>query len=217
MALPALIALADGAAPSPSLQARALGVSTAFLPEAALFAEGWQSFERERLTDTKRCAARRVCGAARALWLERGRAEPEPTSDDRAPDHWDLARVLRRLERNLVQAGLLVRRARWLRLLADATLAFREQDRAARALIISRGKIVETFDISDVSAIAQLPDRRCSPLGARSACFDRAAYDRMRVLATELRRVHDDGGDAAIRLGAHLYVGERLARLLGEV
>jgi hypothetical protein len=43
--------------------------------------------------------------------------------------------------------------------------------------------------------------------------IDIATYDRLRVLATELRRVLDEGGDVAIRLGRRLLTGERLLRL----
>jgi len=48
----------------------------------------------------------------------------------------------------------------------------------------------------------------------RQACFDAAAYDRLRVLGTELRRVQAEGGEAALRVGAHVFAGERLAALM---
>jgi hypothetical protein len=44
-----------------------------------------------------------------------------------------------------------------------------------------------------------------------------AAYDRLRVLATELRRVLDEGGEVAVRLGQHLFVGPRFAQLTRAV
>ena len=48
----------------------------------------------------------------------------------------------------------------------------------------------------------------------RRACFDAAVYDRLRVLTTELRRVQDEGGETALRVGAHTFGPDRLARLM---
>jgi hypothetical protein len=39
----------------------------------------------------------------------------------------------------------------------------------------------------------------------------------MRVLSTELRRVHDEGGELLLRIGTHTLAGERLERMLREV
>jgi hypothetical protein len=47
----------------------------------------------------------------------------------------------------------------------------------------------------------------------RQRAFDAASYDRLRVLATELRRVSDEGGELAVRIGAHVFAGERLRAL----
>ncbi|MBX3232166.1 MAG: hypothetical protein KIT84_19375 [Labilithrix sp.] len=43
------------------------------------------------------------------------------------------------------------------------------------------------------------PSRR-----ARIAAFDASRYDRLRVLATELRRVAKEGGAAEVRVGRHV-------------
>jgi hypothetical protein len=51
----------------------------------------------------------------------------------------------------------------------------------------------------------------------RLALFDAAAYDRLRVLATELRRVHDEAGELTLRFGAHVFAGERLTKLISAV
>ena len=50
----------------------------------------------------------------------------------------------------------------------------------------------------------------------RPGC-DAASYDRLRVLATELRRVLDDGGEVALRIGTHVLTGERLRAMMREV
>lgn len=214
--LPALVGLLDGAEPSRGLEAAALGVPAVFLPDAALFLEGWRAFSAEHFARAEPDGRRRVLDASLALWLARGRTEIESSPEDSAPDAWDLARVRRRLERSLVQTGLLVRRARFLCLLADATVAFRERGRA-RCLTVSRGDVVARSDVDDVAAIVRVPDRRPPSLDERRRAFDASAYDRLRVLLTELRRVLDENGEVALRLGSHTFGPDRAARLMRGV
>lgn len=209
-----LRALVAGVDVTPGLCALALAVPTQFLPEPALFLEGYAAFANEHLQRSEPTVARRLAAASRALWIARGRNEIESSLDDTSPELWDLARVRRRLERALVQTGLLMRRARLLRLLAEADVVYRERDMtAARALLFARGEIVERRDLASVAEIATLPKRP----RARDTCFDAAAYDRLRVLLTELMRVQHEDGELALRFGAHAFTGERLANLLRAV
>jgi DNA polymerase-3 subunit epsilon len=214
--LAALIALLEGA-DAPRLRAGALAVPAAFLPETALFDEGFRLFAAEHLAVPAPSAQRRVTCAARSLWLQRGRAEPEP-AEPSAPDAWDLARVRRRLERNLVQSGLLLRRTRWLCLLADGDIAFRERSMSsARVLVVSRGEIVAQRELASVAELAGLSPRRPVALRQRLSAFDAAAYDRLRVLLTELRRVQEEGGETAAKIGVHALGPEQLARFMRSV
>jgi DNA polymerase-3 subunit epsilon len=209
--LAAAIALLDGAEPAPELRAMALAVPAVFTPEEALFREGWSAFVTEHLPSSGDSASARLLAASRALFLARGRTEPEPGQEDRAPDEWDLARVRRRLERGLVQTGLLLRRARFLCLLVDASVAFREPERTAvRALTLAHGQVVDRRELASVLDVAALRGTRPRPLHERQRFFDSAAYDRLRTLLTELRRVRDDGGEIALAVGGHVFAGQRL-------
>jgi hypothetical protein len=76
---------------------------------------------------------------------------------------------------------------------------------------------VERQTLDDVRAIFGFALRRPASLRARQRAFDAAAYDRMRVLLTELHRVRDDGGEVALRIGSHALAPERLAALLSAV
>ena len=223
----ALIALADGAVPTGKLLACALAVPALVLPDDALFAEGWSMFLAEHLpaptlSALRSCAEqprastrRRVDRAALALWLQRGRKELEPAADDEGElALWDLLRVRRRLERSLVQTGLLLRRARWLCLLADADIVYRELGmQRARLLRLEHGQIVERADLAAPAELTGVAARRPPSLLARKSAFDAASYDRLRVLATELRRVSDEGGDLVVRIGAHVFTAQRLHSL----
>jgi len=176
--LHALIALATGIDPTEALQACALAVPVAFLPAPAQFVAGWQAFAAAHLQVRAASPRLGVEQAARALWLLRGRSEAEQPAEDHAADEWDLARVLRRLERTLAQSGLLVRRARWLGLLAYADVAFRERAmRNARVLVLAEGQISARHDLASIDALDSVPARGMPPRSARQACFDALVYD----------------------------------------
>jgi DNA polymerase-3 subunit epsilon len=211
---------AADAQPNPGLCAMVLAVPTGFLPPPELFMEGFELCVRELFAATQGPAAQRVTRAARALWLERGRNERDSSPEDAAPDHWDLARVRRRLERTLVNGGLVLRRARLLRVLAHCTLGYRERGMAqARALVIERAELVERIDLPGEAGVqlATLPARTPLSLAERRRCFDAASYDRLRVLVTEIRRVEQEGGQLALRIGHHHWDHARVLSLLHAV
>jgi hypothetical protein len=106
---------------------------------------------------------------------------PEEASTDEG-DTWTPERIRRHLARTLAGESLLVRRARLLCLLADARVTFREDGRERT--------------LGDGA-----PRRRSRH--QRQQTFDAKAYDRLRVLATELRRVHLEGGLVEIFAGLH--------------
>ena len=85
-ALHALAALLGGEPATARLQAIALAVPTSFLPEPALFAEGFGEFARELERCGGSAPAQRVARGALTLWLERRRAEVDESSEDLPPD-----------------------------------------------------------------------------------------------------------------------------------
>jgi DNA polymerase III subunit epsilon len=211
---PALAALLDGQARTPALLCQALAVPAAFLPGEALFDEGFRVFVAEHFAVGAGDPRRSLSSASLALFLARGRTELESATENEAFE-WDLPRVRRRLERTLVQTGLLLRRARVLSLLSEADLGFRESAAPrARALVLSAARVQSRSDLPSLAALAELPVRRAPSLRRRQRAFDAAAYDRMRVLLTELRRIFDEGGEIALRVGRRTLEGETLARLI---
>ena len=85
---------------------------------------------------------------------------------------------------------------------------------AARVLVMSSARIVESGDLPSVSAIGNLDARKPNGLTERRRAFDAAAYDRIRVVSTELCRIRDEGGQMALAVGRHVFSGERMARLM---
>ena len=198
-ALAAIRALAsDGDLADPRARAAAVGVPAAFAPDEATFLRAWDEFRTRHVDAGAKSVWHALLRAARRLALT-GVAEG---GDDNAleAEGWDLDRVRRHLDRGLLRGGQLVRRARWLVLLSEASLAFRERDDDRfRLLVVERGQIVEQRDIGDPG---ELPARGAPPpWRVRQAAIDAAAYDRLRVLATELARVRAEGGSIFVRIG----------------
>jgi hypothetical protein len=104
-------------------------------------------------------------------------------------------------------------------LLVDSSVAFRErEDREARGLTIERAEVVDRLALGSVLDVATLPSQRPHTLVERQRAFDGAAvYDRLRTLLTELRRVRDEGGEIALRIGSHLWSGARLTEMTREI
>ena len=209
-AMAALRALAAGAeATDAGTRAAAVGVPSAFAPELALFQRAWDGFRAEFLGAGKDNPWYALLRASKQLALT-GVADAD--AEDSPPDGWDLDRIRRHLDRALLRGGQLVRRARWLVLLSEASVAFREHNsQKFRVLVIDRGQIVQRHDLTDPLA---MPERSAPrPWRQRQAAIDAAGYDRMRVLATELTRVRAEGGAVLIRIGGRL-IGEHRAGLL---
>jgi hypothetical protein len=131
----------------------------------------------------------------------REREEPEE-GEEEAPPAWDVDTVRRYLERVVVGQGTLVRRARLLTLLTDAHVTFREPRTSSwRLLVLRGGAVTERADLQEPPVRPLAP--RPPPRRVRLAGFDARRYDRLRVLATELRRVATHGGAFMLTAGGH--------------
>jgi hypothetical protein len=195
----------SGATASSKLRASAVGVPEAFAPDEAPFAEAWTMFVAGHLSVGRTPWGRLVRGAARL----RGTAEPE---GDETTVGWDPARITRHLERTLRGAGQLVRRARILTILSESNVTFREVGApSARSLAIRKGAIEAGIGGDGAMPLVRLPWRD------RQRLFDAGAYDRLRVLLTELVRVHGEGGEVTIAVFGAELTGEGASRLLRVV
>jgi DNA polymerase-3 subunit epsilon len=221
-ALGAIAGLLTGEAPSLSLRARAVETRERWAPEETTFADGWAKLvERHALEGVVSVASARqkLVIAARNLIAAAQSDEDAGLDDDDASDDadlwsWDADRVLRHLERAVGHAYRLLQRARWLRLLDDSAVVFREpRAELSRLLLVRGGSIAEACDLAPDQSIPDGVGFRAAR--ERQSPFDRARYDRLRTLTTELKRVLKDGGAAAVRVGRRRWLrGARLDSLL---
>ncbi len=117
---------------------------------------------------------------------------------------WNPDRVARHLERAAAQAYQALRRARWLALLHDSDILYLEPGSArARLLIVRDGAVVDAVD----GGPERVPRVRLQR--TRNPRFDRAKYDRLRILSSELKRIAQDGGQVAVDWGAARAVSQR--------
>ncbi|MGD8342057.1 MAG: GIY-YIG nuclease family protein [Desulfobacterales bacterium] len=211
-----------------------LGVPQAYAPEASCLAEGLTLFEHNHRVRLKMQSALRViAGLGRELWAERLKAITEAKltaaeeAEEESPDEvveepegessWTPEAVARGIEHVIMRGALLIRRARWLCLLSESSLAW--EARNAR----DHHKNVLLFEDGAVGSRKNLPAGEITPLSAghikkipdRQKSFNVATYERLRVVTTELRRLVSEDRKIELRLGpTGILSGRQLARLL---
>lgn len=217
--LAALAQAVTGQWQTPSVRAQAVGMSALWPPDENVFAEGWQALRARRssadfeLGDSPRRAALRL---ARRFLSSPVFVDGEALGEDEEPKsrEWDPLRVARHIETACAEAYRAYRRARWLWLLANSEIVYREPSASQpRLLVVSGGDIALARDES----LEYRPSLRVRT-NALPPRFDRKSYDRLRVLTTELKRVTRDGGDVRVHWGPSRSLSQRpLAGVLGLV
>jgi DNA polymerase-3 subunit epsilon len=202
--LGALSALLAGAPPELPVRAHAVGVSALWTPDEPVFMAGWSELMARHAAATglpDDPARARALRLARHLLAVVAAQKDPPRDADEGDRSWDPPRVARHLERAAAQAYRAYRRTRWLKLLDDAEVVYREPDATGMRRLRIRAGQVSAGD----------PDGPLAIVGAPAgASFDRACYDRLRILTTELKRIARDGGDVLVRVQARRPLPPRL-------
>jgi DNA polymerase-3 subunit epsilon len=154
------------------------------------------------------------------LWRE-GRRDRDVDEDDAAVSgvsRWTPEFVQVSLEWLALRAALARRRARWLTRLFESSVVWREPgDDCARLIVVEHGEVALSGEVEG-SALPPIPPGHDRPAAERREAFTLAAYDRLRVLTTELKRVVGAGAPVTLRLGAGPALGgARLASALSWV
>jgi DNA polymerase-3 subunit epsilon len=204
---------------------RALG-SGRWRPDAATFGAGYARLcaVHAELAGLKACTttARQGLGAhdrllrlGTRLWRD-GRRDGEGDEDaGRGSTVWTPELVQVSLEWLALRPALARRRAIWLTRLFDSSVVWREPgDRCARLIVIAEGEVAVSAAV-DAHAPPPIPPGFRRPVAARREAFTVAAFDRLRVLTTELKRLIAAGAPVTLRLGAGPALDEsRLAAAL---
>jgi DNA polymerase-3 subunit epsilon len=192
--LGALGALLAGAPPELPVRAHAVGVSALWTPDESVFTAGWSELMARHAAaaglpeDPARTRALRLAQHLLAV----AAAQKDPPRDEEEGDRtWDPPRVARHLERAAAQAYRAYRRTRWLKLLDDAEVVYREPGATRTRRLRIRAGQVSAADRDDPLPV---------PAAPAGASFDRACYDRLRILTTELKRIARDGGHVVVRV-----------------
>jgi len=213
--LGALAELIAGASPTARLRSDVVGVSALFTPDELVFLAGWAELAaRHRELGAPGAAHPRKSALALARRLLAATATkpddeaPSETTEDSPNRNWDPARVARHVERAAAQAYRAYRRAHFLRLVHNSDVVFREPEAAQARLLRIRGGILAE---AASATFAHAPEQRVRPHGLHPPPrFDRATYDRLRILTTELKRIVRDGGEVAVHFGPRRRLPERL-------
>jgi len=161
---------------------------------------------------------RSLLGLGGKLWrqrlaaLEKARSEPreeeiEEASADDIPGSeegptWTPEAVARGIERFAMHSALMIRRARWLCLLSESTLAWDMRDSSGRArnvLLLKNGDVFRLEQLP-ISVETPAPPGHAIRMPQRQKNFDVTTYERLRVATTELRRLLTEGRNLEIRL-----------------
>lgn len=141
--------------------------------------------------------------------------EEEPEAPEAATG-WTPETVCGAIEASIRHAALLVRRARWLCLLSESSIAWRGRGGGAvryRVLVLERGRVRDAREQTATEAPPTPPGADRTRLG-RQAIIDLAAYDRLRVLTTELRRLVAEHRGVRVRCGPRRVLDESGLRTL---
>ncbi len=161
----------------------------------------------------------------RLSWIDKmNRHAVEMPGDDQPPPEtkpepfsWTPDAVAKSMTANLRHCSFLIRRARWLAILSESAVAWQVRDSRAdqfNVMIINEGKIVKR-GFSHRQHPLPVPPGVDTPLMRRRCNLDLPAYDRLRVLTTELRRLLSEKRPVCIRLNRRVYLyEEQLGRLM---
>lgn len=175
-------------------------------PDASTFNSGYELLcaAHPELSRLDLSAHARLLKLGTRLWRE-GRRDRDVDDDEAATpgvSRWTPDFVQVSLEWLVLRAALVRRRALWLTRLFESSVIWREPgNNCARLIVIENGEVTSCGEV-DAAAPPPIPPSHHRPAAERREAFTLAAYDRLRVLTTELKRVVGAGAPVTLRLGA---------------
>ncbi len=166
----------------------------------------------------------------RLSWIEKKKRHDQTPdhNDDSAEDSaqetdkgaaefsWTLEAVVSCMESLLRRCGHQLRRARWFTILSEATVAWETQSpkgNGMHLLVLENGQVFKRSTIPSGSALPVPPGYKIG-FRERLPNLDLQAYDRLRVLTTELRRLATAERSMVIRLSRSAFLGSNQVKRL---
>jgi len=207
-----------------------LGLSPGDAPDIACLKEGLEIFRKDhRDLQQNQSPLRLVTGLGATLWRQRmeaaeaARQDPNDTDDDEVPDEpgdgrvWTPEAVAKYIDHRVIHSAHLIRRARWLCLLSESSLAWEAAGRPDRLknLIVLEGGSVIKRDAMEAAERIPVPPRFDRSFHRRQKHLSLTTYDRLRILTMELRRLISENRNIELRLGPMVTLGyEELKKAL---
>ncbi|KPK62223.1 hypothetical protein AMJ83_11420 [candidate division WOR_3 bacterium SM23_42] len=201
----------------------ALGMPEAYAPDMECILAGFEMFFKKYAEKLKlESVERTLTEIGKELWLQR-LAEKEKAIDE--PEEFELesgkvpmwtpASVCRLIESNVVRGTCELRRARWLVLLSESSLAWEEtiaKSQQRFLIAFERGQVLfrRIIDAGDTP----VPLGYNSSFVERQRSFDLMTVDRMRVVTTEIRKTLAAGRWVRLHLRPGVVLdNERLTKM----
>jgi DNA polymerase III subunit epsilon len=191
------------------------------LPDAQCMQEGFDLFCKSHPVDLENHTPLRVVTALGAkLWRERlntitaiepeadlqgeGVDDSEPATEAAGGEgDWSPEKITAAIEGMIMHSAHLIRRSRWFGLLSESSLAWaadKNPQQLKHLVVFEHGRISHRSVLQVGQTVPAPPGFGRSWMNRRNE-LDLAAYDRMRVVTTELRRIVGKGRKIQLRFG----------------
>jgi len=184
---------------------RLIGLPEEYAPDADCLREGLSVFhQRHRGLIHSNSALRATTALGARLWRERlehlelgepdenEKEEENPQQAEIAEEHvWAPEDVADTIEGVIRRAAYMIRRARWLCLLSQSSLAWKSPrvDNDHKIVLIFKDGVIDDRKMLNIRQKPPSPPGYATSFRDRKRCIDLITYDRLRVLTTELRRL----------------------------
>jgi DNA polymerase-3 subunit epsilon len=200
-----------------------LGLPGEYAPDADCLREGVSMFhQRHRSLLRNNSTLRAVTALGARLWRERleylelvepdenEKAEENPQQAEIAEEHgWAPEDVADTIEGVIRRAAYMMRRARWLCLLSQSSLAWKSPrvDDHHKIVLIFKDGVIDDRKMLNIRQKPPSPPGYATSIRDRKRCIDLITYDRLRVLTTELRRLVSEERDIELCRGPTAILG----------
>jgi len=205
-----------------------LTVPAEYAPEIDCLKQGFEIFrQHHRRRLQHQTPLRFLTGLGAKLWQEKLAAAALAETDEKKQGNqddldaqledsggrqtWTPEAVCTAIESMIRHSAHLIRRARWICLLSESSLAWSSAEQTGQTknlMVFENGAVIHRGEVKAAVKI-QPPPGYANSFRARQNNVDLITYDRMRVVTTELRRILSEGRYIELRLDPKVTLGRR--------